>query len=929
MLRTDVIALLNTGRAWALVGSGASVDGGGPTWAALVKDVVGGLPATARSTLERDAPYRNAMERGQFSRCFGRIEATVGRGALEAAVRFRLGTLNGRSPITDWLAQMPFEGYINLNHDGLLLRGLRSADPGAGWLSVGNTSEEVAKLSGDPSHLVWHAHGGVDLPEERSRLVLTPADYDATYRDGSPVLEALKSLLWQRRIVVVGFGFEDPELLRVLRAVGQIATPARPVIAFLSETKEREASDLLRDYNVDAVTYRAPGPTHRELPELLRGYSAFVLKRSQKYGQQARPCPSYEPQTTGLRLYNALTQGRLPVPKEVQEFLMRAHVLTVLHTARSVRVGEMVAYLEARSETLGVSSPGRVHRRLVEGVFQHLSDSGLISREGGRGARRIVITAKADKLVGDHAGAAQLAAERFSSSLEGRAMHLLEGDPVAASRVAVAAESFFKDCVTRRSLGLAMAAAHKTERQDYHMVGLLQSLPEFMGQLESATEAVKLSQIVQDVLARPIEPESQYIGLALQAAFGSHLLGLHPDTVAARLGYLTDTTFLIDSSTLIPYLAEDCPGHDAARFLVDKLHDLGCIVATTPMISEEVAEHARWAAAKFASDTGLVSLDTLRAATGRTDQTDNAFLLGYLAQMATGTKPVARVFGEYIGDCIGRVNVSRLTEPDVTGVLRDRGLDVRLPSEWPGFDMQMHPEIDEREAQLKAERVANGTFRHDRQVRAEAEVMVLIAGLRRGALSLDGSSPRDAYFISRTRTIDTVSRPGRPITLTADGVTNWIGTLVAAPSEDLGFLTTNLFGELAERGLSIIDRRQLEFAFGSFISAAQEQLDDELKDHASHITDLYGVGADIGFRQIAPLDLPLALESFHAQRARQLENELKVAKAARRDAEARAAVTGKDADELARLRAEKKARQQKGLKAQRRGASRSPKRGKH
>ena len=69
---------------------------------------------------------------------------------------------------------------------------------------------------------------------EASRLVLTTHDYDEFYLEDSDLLRQLQSLMSQRRVVMVGFGLGDHEVLRLLRRVGRMTVPARPIYAFLA-----------------------------------------------------------------------------------------------------------------------------------------------------------------------------------------------------------------------------------------------------------------------------------------------------------------------------------------------------------------------------------------------------------------------------------------------------------------------------------------------------------------------------------------------------------------------------------------------------------------------------------------------------------------------------------------------------------------------
>jgi len=177
-------------------------------------------------------------------------------------------------------------------------------------LAIGNSQDELRKVSGDASHLIWHLHESVRMPADKSRLILASKDYDDLYFEDTPVVVQLRGLLAQRRVVFIGFGFQDPEVIRLLRRVGRLSNPARPVYGFLSGLSgarhDAERRELLDSYNVDIIPYGVIGDSHDQLLSLLDVYGALVLRRSLRFGQPALPCPSYDPETTGLLIYNEL-----------------------------------------------------------------------------------------------------------------------------------------------------------------------------------------------------------------------------------------------------------------------------------------------------------------------------------------------------------------------------------------------------------------------------------------------------------------------------------------------------------------------------------------------------------------------------------------------------------------------------------------------
>jgi hypothetical protein len=331
MLRTDLIDLINGGSAWAFVGSGASADAGCPTWKGLVERTVESFDSEMQSKIKNDELYELGFNNNNFAECFSRIESLAGRRSLERAVIRIVKETKAPGRITKLLADLPFAGYTTTNYDHLLEAALGTE---RGWSSVGNLNDELRKLAGDVTRVVWHIHGSVEL-RGSSHLVLTEKDYDDIYLEDTPTIQQLRGLLTQHRIVFIGFSFADQEVNRLLRRIGKLCNPARPIYAFLSGMSgpryEAARREYLQKYNVDVIPYRAQGGSHHQLVELLEVYGALVLRRSLTFGQPARSCPSYDSETTGLLVYNRLVMGGTNRPTgDILSALLKARILSLL-----------------------------------------------------------------------------------------------------------------------------------------------------------------------------------------------------------------------------------------------------------------------------------------------------------------------------------------------------------------------------------------------------------------------------------------------------------------------------------------------------------------------------------------------------------------------------------------------------------------------
>ena len=361
MLRPEVVELINSGEAWAFIGSGVSADAGYPTWDTLVHLALSSLPDDIKERVEADPGYVRVLGVHDFPRALGRAVTIVGsRDWLDSALKTEFQSPRMPGTLAAMLAEWPFAGYITTNFDHLIEQALAGLEE-HGWVPIGNTDEECRKTSGNASRVVWHVHG--DFEGLRGSPVVTDLDYDRIYLEDGPLISALRALLQQRRVVFFGFGFRDPQVLTLLKRVGRLCHPARPAYAFLSDCDENDRKELLRDYNVDVIPYSAPSGAHTQLVEILQLYRALVLNRRLRFGKPKRQCPSFHPESTSLLTYNRLVlETNATVEESGVSALIRARILAILQNRENGSLADLANDLSPRVSLLGVGSspPGRI-----------------------------------------------------------------------------------------------------------------------------------------------------------------------------------------------------------------------------------------------------------------------------------------------------------------------------------------------------------------------------------------------------------------------------------------------------------------------------------------------------------------------------------------------------------------------------------------
>lgn len=927
MLNTDLLGLINSGDCWLFVGSGISTDAGLPPWDRLVTGVVDALPPIEKAKVTADTRYIALLAKADYPACFGRVEALADRATLEHLVRQDINRGFTPSYLTKLITEWPFAGYVTTNYDHLLETALRDNNH-LGWLSIGNSEDEIRKLSGNPRDLVWHVHGSALLPPTSNALVLTDKDYDRFYLNGSALEVQLKGFLTHHRFMFVGFGFKDPELEKLLKRVGTYTTPERPMYAVIGfeegKRNEAEIATLREKYNVEVIPYTIQGNSHRRLQYALETYGPMVLRRSLRYGRKLTAAPSHDAETTGLLIYNTLVlNSKKSYSEEVLTALVTARVLSLVQNKGQVLLTDLQKDIGQSVALLAQTGHANLEEASIELIAKTVADLAskgqiIVVRQGADRALRLSTSGK--ELVRGRLGTANRIFEQFRASLLDRAVAYTDNDAAKGHLIGATAARFLEDCITKRALGVAMALnAPTASDRDFQMVALLQSLHEYAESLPSAGDARILMKVIEDVLARPSDAERKYCGLLLQGRLGVHLLGLHPTTLQARIAELQQTAFVLDSTTLIPLLAKDSPEQSAALETIKRLLKIGAPLVTTDYLVQEVREHANFALREVRKAGGEFNELILAHLLGEGGASPDAFLEGFGQQMASGLRSPAE-FGSYMADC--GLPGTFVTDAQCAQALAKLEIATVPFNKWEGITQEDLVSREELQEKIAERRRANLSYTHERQVKAEAEALVMINNLRSGKFTIEKRACKNAFFVSYSRIIDGFGESGLPVTMRQASALQWAGTLVPFSEEELPVLLDGLLAELSERGCAFVDKTRLLMAFSSVITAAKEEYPRVAEQHRNLIAGQWGVDPSFAFE--APVD-ELRLPSINRQHLTQSIDKLQTELASTKAAYARLAdsrtLSQAERQEYIRLktarqeRIERNARKKRGRKA--------------
>ena len=436
-------------------------------------------------------------------------------------------------------------------------------------------------------------------------------------------------------------------------------------------------------------------------------------------------------------------------------------------------------------------------------------------------------------------------------------------------------------------------------------------------------EASAIVHLAVDILTRATEAEATFLGFLCQAYFGQHLVGASETLARVDLDLISGTCYVLDASVLVGLLSEGGDVHEFTTNLILDLVACDAILTTTSLFLEETAEHAYWAAGLI-NRHGEHSRQVIDALSGLGGYRANQFLNGYFRCSQPGTN-----FTEYIGRMLGIRKSDRITSEVVAARLTSLGIQSISFNGWDGFDQDCLVKREEARQEIDRRRYEKGTYKHARQTQAEAEVAIIVDGIRTGKLQPPGGHVRDAFFISSTRVVDRLPNLERRICLFPEGLAQWLWSSQATSPRHAELVFQQLLWELAQGGVEFVDRATLLRRFSGVIEAAKTDLKSLVSSRREFLVEKYGPDPAAAFTDADSLDLPRLTDEVRQEIFTKMEASLKAAEKREREARAAGKISEKDQNELARLREKQEEKRRKAQRKRRAAQSKPGKKRKH
>lgn len=849
-----LLEAINRRNCVVLVGAGASFDAGLPSWRRLTADVIEFAVQKAPSIKEEANKLFAARKYPEVMQMVG---DAIGREVLDKYISGKVSAPN-ESRLSELLTSFPFAFYMTTNYDDVLKKSLERK--GLRPVVLQNSQHDFNAIAGDTRNVILKLHG--DFNDPSSHIILTSGDYRKLRVEPSFEYFRLKlrSIFSMFDVLIVGYSFQDPHLQIILEELSSVLKPHRPIFAMVSDPSSFTAKEYKKAFNVEVIGYKTIEESHSQLLSTLRGMEPFVIGRP-IYPNRHTITPESK-QAADLFLFTSFQ-----LRNEALDFKLSSYKSIVLHAIQSEKERKSIVDLAAKIPMRPGDGSEKVLSllRLATGSLQ---SSGLIKVDSDG---KLELTPKG---LDDCSGAkrkADLAAAQF---LEQVLADVGASKDVAPSR----RDAFGKlvlECVSNvfHARGLEIAGSLFADRAvDLKGAGdVFREIKTFHDALADDSERAFFTRYVASLITNPKETQVPFLSHLAQAYFSYHALNLDPGCSRIQGELLSQSVFILDSNIIIPFLARGSFSHESANRLFELAKRTGATLVTTRRILKEVLEHASFAK-ELVSREKIQSPQFMRVALGLGGSKQNLFIDGYIRLATEGTLQ----FVDYMHEIFGKGGYAKLLESPGNFLPNVHVID-------PVEDAVVNSADVERDSsQIRRYREPRGTFRHEDQCVAEAEVFNLM-----GLIAAGGDLPgvlkgkKEAFFISQSRVLDRfrdTEEAGKRTVWPGESFYRYLGCFSTDKRAEVSwqeFLASDAF----LRGLPVIDEEKYREFFSAPIKQAKMSFESQRKYFARIRDERFVSDLSQDFDETPDLERPLFVETVGTY----LERALKDAKTLNKD----------------------------------------------
>jgi hypothetical protein len=891
----DLVRAVNSGRCFALIGSGPSNQVGLPSWKKMAEIVVGEL--SRRGLNEAVEKSRSYLEKKKYPKVFSLAERVIGRGTLLDLLSQPVATSKERrGELYKLIAEWPFPCYLTTNFDDLLLEHLESA--GNPFVVRRNSLDDMLLLRADARKLIFKIHGDFTEP---SNIVLTEEEY-RDFQDGPNRQywrEKINAVLHMVNLVILGYSASDPDFEDQLRRAKEVASQNNPVFMFGCNFDPQTVREVYKKYNIRVILYKDSDGTHSDLLRVLRRYHPFIARR----GSSAVGLEPIDENVANLASsIHFFSQLRLAGSKDT--CIKRTYESCILQILAGRPKGNKIKLDTIREELQKKTfASSHVDFYAMQIAIECLYEEGMISWSPTE--QMLSLERQGWDTLGALKGERTLIREKFEKACS---LFIKREYPKLNDRevtlIVKAIHSGLVRAYERRGMEIARSVFSDGFVNISDATDVLETINKAGAGLSTEDKKKAFADLMIEIMLKPDPEIKSYLAAISQGYFAYHALGLEPRCSEERLNMAKKRKWILDSSILLPILAVDSLNHLYARDLLRRMQNLKLMCFTTKRLSEEVRDHAWWAVTNF-SGVDQYSPDLIQAATAGPGYKQNLFVDGYMKWSLDKPHPS---FHEYLKMSFGPM-YKRQIDDSIESAIRGLGIEIEEFPDRKGFSAGLWPERDEIAKEIEDLRRRFGTYKHEAQCIAEAEVVLI-------------HTEEKAAFLSQSAILDRLKSVKSRLTWRPEAMYRFLSLFsTTPPGGDL--LYQSMIQDFYYTGFDIVDNNVISEYVAPMIRQARMQLDEEKEKYEETLGKQKFSESREEFERIPDEQKPFYSMQFAFYVAEQERKKRKVAEAVAKGVESGRKLSEEERKEFDRLKRAKEEKRRKAERMRRKHASKA------
>lgn len=804
----QLLTYLNSGKCFALVGSGLSTALDYPSWWHMAKDAANLIPTTdpERAILDE------LIAEKDYPEVFQRVALNLGSvEALLTELRRTFGPKKDRGEAYEHVCRWPFRCYLTTNYDDEITNHLQRINEH--FTTLGNSQADLGQITASSSRRAIKIHGDLSTPND---IVLTTSQYKE-FETGGPrqyFRNKLISLFQMVPIVVLGHSMTDRDLQLVLQLAKESSAPENPIFMIVADAKPAEVEKLQREFNIRILSFPNPNGDYKNLLQTLRQIDRFVVPRtSNQVLPLDFPDAKEAEDAVGLYVHSSLGLG----PSE--SLLHRIIQPQILSISAKSETGVLKADLTnlVRPNILGQSP---TYQDELADAIESLRVAGHVTEN----ETSVIATAEGAAIVSSIEGKRKSEEDQVFGAMRARLLSYGSKEDVEllVSGFKAALVTVFR----KRGLSASELLFRKNQFEAADMPELFDAVFPPATAVEDFTLRAEYCNEVMDILTKPNEDQKNYLAHLAQGFFAYHMFGVDPSGQKIRTELAQGTVWILDSNIMLPLIARYSNQNDFMTGLIERLRNLGIQTITTPQLVSEVDRAWGWMANQLRNVPDGDEAEKLLRVTQLAGYSENPFVDSFIG---------GHVAGEWKGMSEYRLAIGHEDGIGFRDTIQSLGIEVIVQESIEEDDGTN--QVDSLGTEIRSERERTGTLRGDgdAQASAEAETLFLIRCIREKGFR-GNPSVNKSYFVSTSRILDNLfHKTDGLITWSPDTLYNHLAFMSGEdvdPDDVFRAITTTFYAA----GVSVVDESTYRQYFKSSISESNAILAREVDNYSKLVS---------------------------------------------------------------------------------------------